>query len=79
MHKVKIMDINQEEQFVDKKYKNQKNRKNNKKFIKIKDSLFEIAVRKGLIEKNEDGYYFTGDYKEFLTLKNKRSIKSLNY
>ena len=48
MHKVKIIDINQEEQFTDKKLKNQKNRKN-EKIIKIKDSLFEIAVRKGLI------------------------------
>ena len=70
MHKVKIIDINQEEQFTDKKLKNQKNRKN-EKIIKIKDSLFEIAVRKGLIEKNEDGNYFIGDYKELLALKNK--------
>jgi hypothetical protein len=79
MHKVKIMDVNQEEQSVDKKFKNQKNRKNSEKIIKIKDSLFEIAVRKGLIEKNEDGYYFNGDYKEFLALINKSSMKSLNF
>lgn len=73
MHKVKIMDVDQERQFID---KHQKNSKKHAKFIKINDNLFEIALRKGLIEKNEDGYYFIGDYEELLAFKNKNSLES---
>ena len=58
MHKVKIMDVDQERQFIDKGLKNQKNKKKHAEFININDNLFEIGLRKGLIEKNEDGYYF---------------------
>ena len=67
MHKIKIMDVNQEWQTTNKKIK-----RNRKKAIKINDSLFEIGLRKGLIEKNEDGYYFIGDYEELLDFKTKK-------
>jgi len=73
MHKVKIMDVIWEQQLVDKDLKNWKK---NKKIIKINDSLFEIGLRKGLIEKSEDGYYFVGDYEELLAFKNNGSSKS---
>ena len=63
MHKIKIID-----------HKNQQNSdynesKQNYKIIKICDSLFEIGLRKGLIEKNNDEYYFVGDYEELIAFK----------
>ena len=63
MHKVKIMDDN--------KGRTLENRdsKQNYKIIKINDSLFEIGLRKGLIEKNNDEYYFIGDYEELIAFK----------
>jgi len=76
MQKVKIMDVTQEEQFFNKDPKNKKNKKKNGKIMKIDDNLFEIALRKGLIEKNEDGYYFIGDYGELLAFKYKSPPKS---
>lgn len=79
MHKIKIMDISQEQQYIDKDSKRKKNKKKHGKTIKIDDSLFEISVRKGLMEKNEDGYYFIGDYEELLAFKNKRSTKSFEW
>lgn len=75
MHKIKIIDINQEKQLFDKDLKHQKSRKKNVETIKIDDSLFEIGLRKGLIEKNEDEYYFIGDYEELLAFKTKKSPK----
>ena len=69
MHKIKVMDVNQENKFL------RKSSKQNKK-IKIDDNLFEIGLRKGLIEKNEDGYYFVGDYEELLAFKNNKSSNS---
>jgi len=56
--------------------------KNNKKpkkekSIKINDQLFDIALRKGLIEKTEDGYVFVGDYEDLQAFKNDR--KSLEW
>ena len=60
MHKIKILHVNQEKQIKDKK----------EIVIKINDNLFEIGLRKGLIEKNENGYYFIGDYEELLAFKN---------
>jgi len=78
MHKIKIMDINQDEE-LDNNLKYQKDRKKSEKIVKINDDLFEIAVRKGLIEKNEDGYYFVGDYEELLAFINKSSIKSFEW
>jgi len=73
MHKVKIMDINQEQQFLKKGFRNKRKAT---KTIKIDDGLFEIALRKGLIEKNKDGYYFIGDAEELLAFKNKKLSKS---
>ena len=79
MHKVKIMDVDQERQFIDKGLKNQKNKKKHAKFIKINDNLFEIGLRKGLIEKNEDGYYFIVAYEELLAFKNNSSYESFEW
>jgi hypothetical protein len=72
------MDINQDEES-DNNLKYQKDTKKSEKIVKINDDLFEIAVRKGLIEKNEDGYYFVGDYEELLAFINKSSIKSFEW
>lgn len=71
MHKIKVMDVNQENKFLRKSSKQNKNKK-----IKIDDNLFEIGLRKGLIEKNEDGYYFVGYYEELLAFKNNKSSNS---
>lgn len=79
MHKIKIMDVGQEQQYIDKDSKCKKNKKEHGKIIKIDDSLFEIGVRKGFIEKNEDGYYFIRDYEELLAFKNKRPTKSFEW
>jgi len=56
-----------------------KNKKKCKKILKINDNLFEIALRKGLIEKNEDEYYFIGDYGELLAFKAKTPSKSFEW
>ena len=72
MHKIKILDMDQEKEIFEEDLKQQKNGKKKEKFIKINDSLFEIGLRKGLIEKNEDGYYFIGDYEELLAFKNSK-------
>lgn len=67
MHKVNvILDIDQEYLMENKPIQYKKSKKNREKAIKINDDLFEIALRKGLIEKTEDGYYFVGDYKDLL-------------
>jgi hypothetical protein len=49
------------------------------KIIKINDNLFEIGLRKGLIEKCKDGYYFVGDYEELIAFKNKQQNKSFEW
>ena len=49
-----------------------KNLKSTEKIIKINDNLFEIGIRKGLIEKNEDGCYFVGDYEDLLAFINSK-------
>ena len=74
MHRIKIIDPDQEQQIHNKKIKSYKKKK--LKTIKIKDDLFEIGLRKGLIEKNEDGYYFIGDNEELLAFKNIKITKS---
>ena len=74
MHRVKVMDAEQEQQISNKKIKSYKKKK--LKTIKINDELFEIGLRKGLIEKNEDGYYFIGDSQELLEFKNIKISKS---
>jgi len=76
MHRINvILDIDQED-LIDNKNIKSHGKVKIKKSIKIKDSLFEIALRKGLIEKNEDGYIFIGDYEDLLEFKNKRNKKS---
>lgn len=49
------------------------------KVIKINDSLFDIALRKGLIEKTEDGYIFIGDYEELLAFKKRGKKRSFDW
>ena len=66
MHKIKIMDAEQA------KPSSNKNLKSTEKIIKINDNLFEIGIRKGLIEKNEDGCYFVGDYEDLLAFINSK-------
>ena len=74
MHKIKIMDAYQKQKSTDKKI-----RKNKERIIKINDNLFEIGLRKGLIEKNEDGYYFVGDYEELLAFKATKPVKEFKW
>ena len=71
MHKIKFLDENKD--FIFNKHLKNKKKKSNK-FIKIKDSLFEIGLKKGLIEKDGDEYCFVGNYEIFLAFKNKRYI-----
>ncbi len=66
MHKIKILDENHDYLFKN-NLKNEK--KKSKKFIKIKDSLFEIGIREGLIEKDGNEYFFIGNYETFLAFK----------
>ena len=76
MHRVDvILDIDQEDLMKDRDIKLPRKIKT-KKSVKIKDDLFEIALRKGLIEKTEDGYIFIGDYEDLLEFKNRRNKKS---
>ena len=49
------------------------------KIIKINDDFFDIGLRKGLIEKSEDGYIFIGDYEELLAFKQNKIIKSVDW
>ena len=44
------------------------------KTIKINDNLFDIGIRKGLIEKEGDSYLFIGDYDELIALTKNGSI-----
>lgn len=76
MHKVKILDIYPRTEGIDDK--NKIKRKFIKE-IKICDSLFEIGLRKGLIEKNDDGYYFIGDYEELIAFKNIKPFESFEW
>ncbi len=50
-------------------YDEYKDDKQDKVVIEINDSLFEIALRKGLIEKIGEEYVFIGDYEELLAFK----------
>jgi hypothetical protein len=36
------------------------------KTFEVKDSVFHIGLRKGLIEKNGEDYFFIGDYEELI-------------
>jgi len=71
MHRINvILDLDQEYLMEQREIKpDKKGRYKREKIIKINDSLFDIALRKGLIEKTEDGYVFVGDYNELLAFK----------
>jgi hypothetical protein len=43
------------------------------KMIEIDDNLLEIGMRKGLIEKSGDMYYFIGDYEDLIAFTNNKS------
>ena len=66
MHKIKLLD-----EKVDHLFNNNltNEKKKSKKFVKIKDSLFEIGIREGLIEKEGNEYFFIGNYETFLAFK----------
>lgn len=74
MHIINIMsDIDQTYLMENTKAKtDNKNKKKAENSIKIDDNLFEIALRKGLIEKTEDGYLFIGDYEDLLAFRTRR-------
>lgn len=69
MVKIKILDEKQEEK-INRCLKNK--RKNLDKYIKIKDSLFKIGLRKGIIEKYQNAYYLVGDYEKLFHFKIKK-------
>ena len=69
MHKIKILDENSIDLFT-KNIKNDKSK--SKKILKINDDLLEFGLRKGLIEKDKDGFLFLGSYEKFLDFKNKK-------
>ena len=70
MHKVKISTYHENKKPEEKKI-NQFN-----KCLIIDDYLFDIALRKGLIEKTENGYIFIGEYEDLLAIKRKKNLKS---
>ena len=68
-----ISDIDQEYLMEERKTKtNNKSKKKTEKTIKIDDNLFDIALRKGLIEKTSEGYLFIGDYEDLLAFRTRR-------
>jgi len=69
MHEVRIRDVNQEKKPKIKRITLKKNKEKEDKTIQINDNLFDIGLRKGLIEKNSNEYYFVGDYEELLAFK----------
>ena len=73
MHKVRVMDADKEHRF------RKKIRRKKEKSIKIADGLFDIGLRKGLIEKNEDEYYFVGDYEELIAFKSQKLSRSFEW
>jgi hypothetical protein len=70
MYKVNVLlDLDQEFMMENKPNKeDKKTRKHIEKNIKIDSDLFDIALRKGFIEKTEEGYIFKGNYKDLLIL-----------
>ena len=67
MHKIKII-LETDQENLKREYSRDSK---NPKYIELNDYLFEIAMRKGLIEKTEDGYIFIGDYADLQAFKNK--------
>ena len=77
MHRVSILSDVDQEYFMEKRQIKNNKKPKKEKSIKINDQLFDIALRKGLIEKTEDGYVFVGDYEDLQAFKNDR--KSLEW
>ena len=78
MHRVNVI-LNAEQEHLTEHKNTKRHRKNREKSVKIDDTLFDIGLRKGLIEKTEDGYVFVGDYEELLAFKRKASVKSSDW
>ncbi|MCK4996592.1 MAG: hypothetical protein KAR55_06850 [Thermoplasmatales archaeon] len=80
MHRIDVpSNIGQENELKDKNTKSNKKIKKKRKSIKINDNLFEIALRKGLIEKTENGYIFIGDHTDLLAFKSKGHFCSYDW
>lgn len=77
MHKIAII-LEAEKEYLLKTNEPTDNKKL-EKYIKIDDYLFEIGLRKGLIEKTEDGYIFVGDYEELLAFRSQGRVKSFDW
>jgi len=70
MQKIDVSDV-----FVDSNKKNTQ-----QKTIKIDDNLCEIGIRKGLIEKSGNSYFFIGDYEDLIAFMNsKRKMQSFDW
>lgn len=46
------------------------------KSIKINDNLFDVGLRKGLIEKEGDSYLFIGDYDELIAFTKENHLRN---
>lgn len=80
MHRIFIaLDLSNNYQIDDNIEKNhKKTKKKRENSIKISDALFDIALRKGLIEKTERGYIFIGDYEELLAFRKDKKDQLIN-
>ncbi|MDH7517041.1 MAG: hypothetical protein QHH19_01660 [Candidatus Thermoplasmatota archaeon] len=77
MHRINILSDLDQEYFMEKRQTKTNKKPKREKSIKINDQLFDIALRKGLIEKTDDGYVFIGDYEDLQAFKNNK--KSLDW
>jgi len=77
MHRISILSDVDQEYFMEKRQTKHYKKAKKEKSIKINDQLFDIALRKGLIEKTEDGYVFVGEYEDLQAFKNNK--KSLDW
>jgi len=76
MHRISILSDVDQEYFMEKRQTKNSKKPKKEKSIKINDQLFDIALRKGLIEKTEEGYVFIGDYEDLQAFKNdKKSLE----
>jgi hypothetical protein len=71
MNRIKLLDETKSD-LLNKDLKNKK--KNTERTIKINDNLLEIGLKKGLIEREKDEFFFIGNYEKFLAFKNKKRI-----
>jgi hypothetical protein len=70
MHDVTVI-LNEEQMCLS----NDKHEKARRVTLQIDDNLFEIALRKGLIEKTSEGYIFIGDFEELIAFKTKSNMQ----